>query len=75
VDICPEGCIRITPVEEIDSLDAPVPSSALIIQEDRCIRCNLCVERCPTGALSMVGWEEGHDGPHDTLAAIGAGTS
>ncbi|HEX9375492.1 MAG TPA: 4Fe-4S binding protein, partial [Actinomycetota bacterium] len=75
VDICPEGCIRITPVEEIDSLDSPVPSSALIIQEDRCIRCNLCVERCPTGALSMVGWEEGHDGAHDTLAAIGAGKS
>ncbi len=76
VDICPEGCIRITPVEEIDSLDAPaVPSSALIIQEERCIRCALCVERCPTDALALVGWEEASGGPRDHLAHIGAGAT
>jgi formate dehydrogenase beta subunit len=73
VDICPEGCLRITPIEEIDSLEAPVPSSALIIQEERCIRCGLCVERCPSDALSFVGWEEAPGGPHDHLASIGAG--
>jgi formate dehydrogenase (NADP+) beta subunit len=72
VDICPEGCIRITPVEEIDSLDAPGPSSALILQEERCIRCGLCIERCPTDALSFAGWSEASAGPHDHLATIGA---
>jgi formate hydrogenlyase subunit 6/NADH:ubiquinone oxidoreductase subunit I len=64
VDICPEGCIRIVPLEEIDGLSAPEhgPGSALIIQEDRCIRCALCVERCPTDALSMAAWKEASTG-------------
>ena len=58
VDICPERCIRIVPVEELSGISAPGPSSALIIQEDYCIRCALCVERCPTNALSLGGWSE-----------------
>ncbi len=58
VDICPENCIRITPMEEIEGPRPAHPASALIIQEDRCIRCALCVERCPTDALSMVEWSE-----------------
>lgn len=58
VDICPEHCIRILPVEEIDGVGAPEPASALIIQEDYCIRCALCVERCPTDALWMGRWPE-----------------
>ncbi len=62
VDICPERCIRIVPTEEIDGIGAPIPSSALIIQEDYCIRCALCVERCPTHALSLGGWSESSTG-------------
>jgi formate dehydrogenase (NADP+) beta subunit len=61
VDVCPEDCIRIVPLEEIEGLASPVagePASAMIIQEDFCIRCALCVERCPTDALSLVGWNE-----------------
>ena len=58
VDVCPERCIRIVPVEELSGISAPGPSSALIIQEDYCIRCALCVERCPTNALSLGGWSE-----------------
>jgi formate dehydrogenase (NADP+) beta subunit len=58
VDICPEKCIRIIPTERIDGLEAPVPSSALIIQEEFCIRCELCVDRCPPHALSVGGWSE-----------------
>jgi ferredoxin len=61
VDVCPEHCIRIIPLEEIEGLEAPepgMPASAMIIQEDFCIRCALCVERCPTDALSVVGWTE-----------------
>lgn len=64
VDICPEGCVRIVPLEDISGLSAPGhgPASALIIQEDRCIRCALCVERCPTDALSMAEWKEASTG-------------
>jgi formate dehydrogenase beta subunit len=58
VDICPEDCIRIVPMEEVMGELPPQPSSALILQEDRCIRCALCIERCPTDALSMVDWRE-----------------
>ncbi len=62
VDICPEKCIRIVPVEHIDGIAATRPSSALVIQEDYCIRCGLCVERCPTHALSFGGWSEASTG-------------
>lgn len=59
VDICPENCLRIVPVEEITALPAPqFPAGALILQEDRCIRCALCVARCPTDALSLIEWPE-----------------
>jgi NADPH-dependent glutamate synthase beta subunit-like oxidoreductase len=62
VDICPEKCIRIVPVWSIEGLAAPEPASALIIQEDFCIRCALCIERCPTHALSFGGWQESSTG-------------
>jgi len=68
VDICPEHCIRIVPIEEIAGETEVVPSSALILQEDRCIRCSLCIERCPTDALSMVDWAETSTAPMAQLA-------
>jgi formate dehydrogenase (NADP+) beta subunit len=64
VDVCPENCIRIVPVGDIEGVDAPaLPASALIIQEDLCIRCELCVERCPTDALSIESWSEASTAP------------
>jgi NADPH-dependent glutamate synthase beta subunit-like oxidoreductase len=66
VDICPEGCIRIVPTDELPGVQARGPASALILQEDRCIRCALCIERCPTDALSMLEW-------HEASTALGAG--
>jgi ferredoxin len=71
VDICPEKCIRILPVEEIDAISAQGPASALILQEDFCIRCGLCVERCPTDALSLDGWQESSTGLHE-IEHVGA---
>lgn len=62
VDICPENCIRIVPVERIEGVSSAGPASALIIQEDYCIRCALCVDRCPTHALSIGGWSESSTG-------------
>jgi NADPH-dependent glutamate synthase beta subunit-like oxidoreductase len=65
VDICPEYCLAIVP---FDSLDLPegqreeltqraqangLPLSAMIKDDDRCIRCGLCAVRCPTDAMTM----------------------
>jgi NAD-dependent dihydropyrimidine dehydrogenase PreA subunit len=29
----------------------------LLLDEQKCIRCALCIDRCPTDALSMGVWE------------------
>lgn len=34
--------------------------SVLLLDEDLCIRCGLCVNRCPPGALSMVHAKDVH---------------
>jgi formate dehydrogenase (NADP+) beta subunit len=64
VDICPEDCIRIVPIKDLEGISAPAtPASALVLQEDRCIRCSLCIDRCPTDALSMESWSEASTAP------------
>ncbi|MBZ5647424.1 MAG: FAD-dependent oxidoreductase [Acidobacteriia bacterium] len=64
VDVCPTVCLklvssdRIAPSPEIETairelgLD-PTDLSAILKDEDRCIRCGLCAERCPTKAITM----------------------
>jgi len=66
VDICPEYCLKLVPVEDLD-LDADVvrrildssgessgqPLSAMIKDDEKCIRCGLCAIRCPTDAMTM----------------------
>ncbi|MBI1766488.1 MAG: FAD-dependent oxidoreductase [Acidobacteria bacterium] len=68
VDVCPEYCLKLVPLDELD-LDEPTkerivadsgitvelgqPLSAMIKDDDKCIRCGLCALRCPTDAMTM----------------------
>jgi formate dehydrogenase (NADP+) beta subunit len=65
VDVCPEFCLAIVPLEQLDLPEAErealldraqgngLPLSAMIKDDDRCIRCGLCAIRCPTDAMTM----------------------
>jgi len=66
VDVCPSLCLRIVSAEQLmggEELEAactaqlgslpPAEASAIIKDETICIRCALCAERCPTGAITM----------------------
>ena len=65
VDVCPTACLKLVPLSEIYadesverlnraySEDEEEPLSAIIKDEERCIRCALCAERCPTEAITM----------------------
>jgi formate dehydrogenase beta subunit len=63
VEICPEGCLSLVPVSrrrgtpELDAvreaLGADAGAGAIVKDEERCIRCGLCAQRCPTGAITM----------------------
>ena len=65
VDVCPTVCLKIVSLDRLqpspqieeavrDLLgDAAAESSAIIKDEERCIRCGLCAERCPTTAITM----------------------
>jgi formate hydrogenlyase subunit 6/NADH:ubiquinone oxidoreductase subunit I len=58
VDICPWYCIHMVDPAAVEesgniALTAQMESSDILflIDDNACTRCNLCVERCPTGAL------------------------
>ncbi len=66
VDVCPSLCLRIVSVSRIvenPEIDPVVENrldhtnyddaSAILKDETACIRCGLCAERCPTGAITM----------------------
>ncbi len=64
VDVCPEECLALVPFEKvnIEGLDvarfeqAAVEGndySVMLKDHDRCIRCGLCAEICPTDAWTM----------------------
>ncbi|MGH2767818.1 MAG: NADH-quinone oxidoreductase subunit I [Candidatus Methylomirabilales bacterium] len=79
VDICPWYCIfMLTP--EIVSESGPDEIARdmrdndilFVIDDDACTRCNLCVERCPTGALVMARLEGGKGRGARHLGTVGA---
>lgn len=70
VDVCPEYCLKLVPVNELDleseminqiaeasgcqpGLPLSTPLSAMLKDDEKCIRCGLCAIRCPTDAMTM----------------------
>lgn len=63
VEICPEACLALVPLSRLggapeldalrEALGADASAGAIVKDEERCIRCGLCAERCPTGAITM----------------------
>ena len=73
VDVCPTVCLKLVSLDRVETspdldkvarrllgeeaLAAPEEFSAIIKDEDRCIRCGLCAQRCPTTAITMERFE------------------
>ena len=66
VDVCPSVCLRLVSLDKLAGDDtfaavrdgwledeAAAEMSAIVKDETICIRCALCAERCPVGAITM----------------------
>ena len=67
VDVCPTSCLKLVPLDVLEAsgdLDTVIDrtlgagadrseNSAILKDEDRCIRCALCAIRCPVDAITM----------------------
>ena len=67
VDVCPTSCLKLVSLDAIEpsvDVDAAIErilgadtdraeNSAILKDEDRCIRCALCAMRCPVEAITM----------------------
>jgi formate dehydrogenase (NADP+) beta subunit len=66
VDICPEYCLKLVPLEDLElepevkekviaqsGISLSGPLSAMLKDDEKCIRCGLCAIRCPTDAMTM----------------------
>jgi formate dehydrogenase beta subunit len=63
-DVCPTSCLKLVPLASIDlnggspavsdlAAAAETDLTAILKDEDRCIRCALCAMRCPSDAITM----------------------
>lgn len=65
-DVCPVSCLHLVrasnlelPEETVNAIARGLagpegaPLTAILMESERCIRCGLCAERCPTEAISM----------------------
>jgi formate dehydrogenase beta subunit len=73
VDVCPTVCLKLVTLDRLEpsaeigvvvrnllgeeALAAPGEFSVILKDEDRCIRCGLCAQRCPTTAITMERFE------------------
>lgn len=65
VEVCPESCLKIVSFERLEPApfltrlrqavfgERTGPVSAILKDDELCIRCALCAERCPNGAITM----------------------
>ena len=67
VDVCPTRCLKLVPLRQLlggAELETAIEralgrdadrdeNSAILKDEDRCIRCALCAQRCPADAITM----------------------
>ncbi len=66
VDVCPEYCLKLVPLAQLDidestkarlleqyNVDPFQPATAMLKDDETCIRCGLCAVRCPTDAMTM----------------------
>lgn len=66
VDVCPEFCLKLVPLDELDLTPEQREAatavggfaegtvlSAMLKDDEKCIRCGLCAARCPTDAMTM----------------------
>ena len=72
VEVCPWRCLGFSPVGDVEGTDAatsalltgaPQGALAMVKDETACVRCGLCAERCPTGAMTMQRYDLVAQGP------------
>ncbi|HET7035119.1 MAG TPA: FAD-dependent oxidoreductase [Thermomicrobiaceae bacterium] len=83
VEVCPQQCIEMVTADRLAAIDGDTvlaeaaaaalgdSGAAMLIHEADCVRCGRCVERCPTGCLTLEHFRavEPDVVPHDPVAA------